>query len=402
MSVFLRRVTLLNYKSIARCDVELGPLTFLVGVNGSGKSNFLDALRFTAEALRTSLDHAMRDRGGINEVRRKSGGHPNHFGLRLDFTLPSGQEGHYAFRIAAKPSGGFEVQHEECVVQAGQALQRDAFFRVRSGQVETSSSVSPAAAADRLFLVAASGDPAFRPVYDALSHMGFYSLNPDRMKDVQSADAGDVLSRDGSNLASVVARLRRYAPDRLADIEERLELIVPGVRGVGVRAIGPKETLEFRQVVAGRKDPWRFLAVNMSDGTLRALGLLVALFQSSIDNGSTVPLVGIEEPETALHPGASGILLSALREASLTAQVLVTSHSPDLLDDPSVSDEMLRLVVSEDGRTVVGPVDEATRASLRDHLFTAGELLRTVELRPEPAVIEQAEFYQPRLFDVSG
>lgn len=76
---FIRSVSVRNYKSIAACKLELGPLTFMVGPNGAGKSNFLDALRFVSDALRTSLDHALRDRGTIREVRRRSGGHPNHF-----------------------------------------------------------------------------------------------------------------------------------------------------------------------------------------------------------------------------------------------------------------------------------------------------------------------------------
>lgn len=67
---FIDQVTIRNYKSIAACKVRLGPLMFLVGQNGSGKSNFLDALRFVADSLRTSLDHALRDRGTIKEVRR--------------------------------------------------------------------------------------------------------------------------------------------------------------------------------------------------------------------------------------------------------------------------------------------------------------------------------------------
>src|SRR4051794_15279445 len=97
-ATFLARVVLRNYKSVAECDVQLGPLTFLVGPNGAGKSNFLDALRFVADALRVSLEHALRDRGGLKEVRRRSGGHPTHFAMRLEFVLPSGARGHYAFR----------------------------------------------------------------------------------------------------------------------------------------------------------------------------------------------------------------------------------------------------------------------------------------------------------------
>ena len=78
-STFIKRVILKNYKSIAACDVQLQPLTFLVGRNGSGKSNFLDALRFVADALNSSLGHALRDRGGINDVRRRSRGTPKPF-----------------------------------------------------------------------------------------------------------------------------------------------------------------------------------------------------------------------------------------------------------------------------------------------------------------------------------
>lgn len=76
---FLRRVRLKNYKSIATCDIALGPLVALVGRNGSGKSNFLDSLRLVADGLSTTLDHALRERGGLAEVRRHSTGHPRNF-----------------------------------------------------------------------------------------------------------------------------------------------------------------------------------------------------------------------------------------------------------------------------------------------------------------------------------
>jgi energy-coupling factor transporter ATP-binding protein EcfA2 len=178
-SVVIRRVRLRNYKSIAACDVRLGPLTFLVGPNGSGKSNFLDATRFVADSLRTSLDHALRERGTIKEVRRRSGGHPNHFALRLDFTLATGSSGHYSFRVGAKQNGGYEVQEEECCVESSEFGARKAFYKVESGSVmNTSEATLPASLADRLMLVAASGQSVFRPVYDALAAIEVYNLNP--------------------------------------------------------------------------------------------------------------------------------------------------------------------------------------------------------------------------------
>jgi predicted ATPase len=385
----ISKVTLRNYKSIASCQVDLKALTFLVGPNGSGKSNFLDGIRFVADALRTSLDHALRDRGAIKEVRRRSGGHPNHFAIRLDFTLPSGAFGHYSFRVGAKPSGGFEVQNEECKLIMAGGLLTESWFHVKAGQlIGSSAKVSPPAVSDRLYLVAAAGLPEFRPAYDALSKMSFYNLNPREISDMQKPDAGELLAREGWNSASVFEKLPQTTKDTIADY---LGKIVSGIAGVEARALGSQETLEFRQVVKGQKHAWRFLAASMSDGTLRAFGILLALFQGQGRNGDAPPLVGLEEPEVALHPAASGVLLGALREASNISQIIVTSHSPDLLDDSGISDESILAVENRDGVTVIGPVDDAGRSVLRKKLFTAGELLRQNQLSPTPKSFSEVE-----------
>ena len=222
-STFITRVTLRNYKSIAACEVQLRPLMFLVGPNGAGKSNFLDSLRFVADALNSSLDHAIRDRGGINDVRRRSGGgHPNHFSIRLDFILPEGATGHYAFRISARPPGEYEVQREECRLWSAQFPTQEEYFHVKNGTVtEKSVGVAPAATKDRLYLVNASGLKEFRPVYEAFSQMGFYSLNPDKIRDLQAPDPGDLLIRDGSNLTSVLAQLSSNVKGRYRRISRK-------------------------------------------------------------------------------------------------------------------------------------------------------------------------------------
>lgn len=399
-SVLITRVVLKNYKSIASCSVRLRPLIFLVGQNGSGKSNFLDALRLVSESLNSSLDHGLRERGGINEVRRRSSGHPTHFGIRLEFALPDATSGYYAFRVGAKPKGGFEVQREECRIYAQEAFQPDKFYVVNSGQVEDSNPKPlPPAADDRLFLVAASSLPEFRPLYDCLTRMGFYNLNPDAIRDLQPPDTGEVLLRDGSNLASVLNLITVERPAAKAKVVELLSKVVPGVVDVAAKHIGKKETLEFRQKVGENEAPWRFLAENMSDGTLRALGVLIALLQSS--NGGTrkkVPLVGIEEPEVALHPGAAGVLRDGLAAASRHTQVMVTSHSPDLLDDKSISDENILAVSNRNGETIIGPVDPAGRSAIRENLFTAGELLRLSQLSPDLEQVEKTPESQLELF----
>ncbi|MBS2011486.1 MAG: AAA family ATPase [Deltaproteobacteria bacterium] len=386
-TTFITRVVLKNYKSIAACDVTLHAFTVLVGPNGAGKSNFLDALRLVSDALRNSLDHALRDRGGVGEVRRRSGGHPNNFAIRIEFRLGA-ELGHYAFRIAAQPRGGYEVALEECVVGERRYL-------VRSGVVaQAPGPVAPPASSDRLYLVNAAGLPAFRPLFDALSHMGFYNLNPEHMKALQTPDKGDLLARDGGNLASVLDRMEKSGNRSKQRVEEYLARVVTGIEGVDPVRVGHMETVDFRQRVESAKDAWRFPAINMSDGTMRALGVLVALFQQP--SPARIPLIGIEEPEVALHPAAAGVLLDCLRDGARQSQVLVTSHSPDLLDDPKLTNEHLLAVTSEEGRTLIAPLDEASRSALRDHLYTAGELLRLNQLQPSRKSLPSGQL---RLFD---
>ena len=394
--VFITRVVLNNYKSIKECSVPLGPLTFLVGQNGSGKSNFLDALRLVADGLNTSLEHALRERGGINEVRRRSSGHPTHFGIRIEWVLSNGSTGIYAFRVGSQKKGGFEVQREECRVFPPGGL-AGSFFRVECGVLkEADAKVSPPASSDRLYLVAAAGLPAFRPLYDALSHMGFYNLNPEVIREPQPPDTGEVLKRDGSNLASVLGLLEKDGG--VGRIVELLSKVVPGIQNIEIKHVGKKETLEFRQLVGTNKDSWRFMAENMSDGTLRALGVLTALFQSSKASGKRIPLVGIEEPEAAVHPGAAGVLRDGLRAASEITQIIVTSHSPDLLDDKEISNEHILSVVNRNGETSIGSLDIAGRTAIKDCLYTAGELLRLNQMEPDEAALEKVSPAQLELF----
>ena len=399
-STFITRVIVKNYKSIAACDVQLQPLTFLVGRNGSGKSNFLDSLRFVADALDSSLDHAVRARGGINDVCKRSDNprdRRNHFSIGFEFALPDGSTGNYTFKIETLLPR-YMVRSESCNIYNENLAIPDIYFNVVNGNVtDTSAAVAPAAAADRLYLVNASGLPEFRPVYDAFSRMGFYNLNPDKIRDLQTPDSGDMLIQDGSNLTSVFSQL---SPVVQENIEEYLAVVVPGVQRVYVRKFGPKETLGFRQYVRGNERPWQFLANNMSDGTLRVLGILVALFQGEGNAQKRLSLVGIEEPEIALHPAAVGVLLDGLQDAAEKTQVVITSHSPDLLDNKDLDVESILAVEARDGNTVIGRVDDASRSVLRDKLYTTGELLRLDQLQPDPeSILSETRLEQLSLFD---
>lgn len=386
-SVHIRKVGLKNYKSIASCSVELGGINVLVGRNGAGKSNFLDALRFVKESLEYSLDYAIKTRGGVDNVRRRSTGHPHNFQIGLEVQLPGSREAKYGFEISVAKRGVFFVKKEILQIFNTKG-ERCVFYKVEDGQViDATFDTMPPVSRDRLYLTNAAGLPEFRPVYEALLQIGLYNLNPESIRGLQEPDMGSLLSRDGGNIASVIERMQRECPSTVERVNSYLKMIVHDIEEVKRIALGPMETLEFKQAVEGAGHPWRFHAANMSDGTLRALGCLVAISQLSMDE-IPIRMVGIEEPEAALHPAATGSLIDAIGECAERTQVLLTTHSADLLDHIDPVKDRLFVVQSYKGTTEIGSVDPASLEAIRSHLFTPGDLLRMDQLDLDPSSLE--------------
>ncbi|NBJ09347.1 AAA family ATPase [Microvirga arsenatis] len=383
MDRYISEVLLRHYKSIGRCRVKLGSLSILVGPNGAGKSNFIDAIKFTSEALSQGLDYAIRQRGGIDGVRRRSTGHPTHFGIRLNIRLSDKASAYFAFEIGAQPNGAYVVQREVASISSDGI--EPAHYEIKRGEtVKFSGSVQafPKITSDRLMLVSLSGLEEFRDLYDFLTRMAFYNINPADIRAPQPHEAGDILSHTGRNISSVIRQMKESAPQSVERVEAYLRSINPMIEGVDNRSFGPQETLEFRQKVQNSAHPWRFLAHSMSDGTLRSIGLLTALFQNSRVYGPP-SLVSIEEPEMTIHPGAAGIVMDALFEASRSQQVIATTHSPDLLDHENLKIDDVRVVRNIDGETFVSNADKSSVDAIKQQLYTAGDLLRNRQLEPD-------------------
>jgi predicted ATPase len=131
----------------------------------------------------------------------------------------------------------------------------------------------------------------------------------------------------------------------------------------------------------------------MSEGTLHLMGLLLAIYQPYPSS-----LVAIEEPEATVHPAAAELVLQVLLDAAQDRQILITTHSPDILDAKEMSDEQIRVVMMSHGRTAITPLAQASRQAIRERLYTPGELLRINELNQEP----QAETEATEHLDLFG
>jgi predicted ATPase len=372
----ITRVVLKNYKSIRDCDVQLGPITFLVGPNGSGKSNFLEALRFLSYGLSTSLEQSLDSRSGFRSIVHRGADDPARFSIEVFFRLGIEKHGRYLMELGGLEDGRAGITREECSVKTGSVID---WFTVQAGRVESSEGVAPLASDDKLYLVKASGLAAFEPVYRRLTGIVIYNPVPDDIRGFKPEKLYRNLDRNGSGVAEAVYRLKAFAPDRLARVTDYLRRVNSNVLDIDAVSVDANYNLRFGLDRGGgvREE---FPSQSVSDGTLRALAVLVALFQSSERN--PLSLIGLEEPEAGLHPAAASVLFDSLMEGSGLNQIVVTSHSPDLLDRDDIPENSVKAVAMFDGRTIIGEADEAGKTALKNRLYTTGELMRMDQLRP--------------------
>ncbi len=388
---FISRVRLKNFKSIAECDVRLGPLTMLVGPNGSGKSNFLQALTLLGRAVSTTPYEAVNGLGGLSELVRRAPEPAESFSIDVEATMPwAGTREHlltarYGFEVGAAPRQAlrpFEVLRETCEVSFGSNAWR---FSVERGLVQEEGRVPPAGRIepDRLYLPVAATQRTYSPLALGLASMQSYNLSLEALREPAPLLEGAALDPRGDHLGDVLSAIARVRPELKRRIDAYLSAIAPGIEGVDPYVAGHYMTVAFR--AHGRQEAGgiEFGPESISDGTIRAAGILAALFQLPVADGR-ISLIGIEEPEIALHPAAAGVLFDALTEASEQVQLVVTTQSPDLLDRDDLEISAVRAVNMEDGVTRIGEVDRASRQIVADKLYTLGELMRGNQISPEP------------------
>jgi predicted ATPase len=368
----ITRLTVANYRSIGEAELHLGPLTVLVGPNGVGKSNLLDAIHFLSDALTLGLDAAVTRRHGIKRLRRWSPSKPRNVMMEVEIRGNSPTYARYRLVLKSERDGNYTVQSEELDCETAEGTPY--WLRAKGGVAKTSDdeNLGPRGA-DALWV-------PLRPSFEAhlfvsqMQRMGFYSIFPNALRDPQSPDVDFPLETHGRNLTAVLRRIDRAGPEARAQIVAALTRLVPAIHNVRVRPVGSHLVVEFSHTNGVGSGHW-LDSSQESDGTLRMLGVLTALYQTP-----SPALVGIEEPELTIHPGMLATLRDAIVEASeKRTQVIVTTHSPDLMSLFDV--DCLRVAEMTPEGTKVGPVASSQRAVIRDELFSPGELARSEGLR---------------------
>lgn len=363
----LTSVELQHFRNIASQKVKLGPLRVLVGRNGAGKSNFVDGLRFLRDCMLLGLDSAVMQRGGIKAIRQWAPKKPYKcVGIAVE-GVDRDSHWRYAIEIGARDEEHHIIREAFMSGEAQSGL-LDAVYDIREGEWHSRpKGVMPNLNDRTLVLPLVGGQEPFTDAARALADMDFYSIYPRVLAEPQRPFDTSRLDEEGYNLASVLLRMQRDSPQAMRAVSADLSAIVENIDSIRIRRIGQRLVMEFRH--PGPREPHWLEAGQQSDGTLRALGLLVALHQVPVPH-----LIAVEEPELNLHPGAMGLLCDSFMEASRTTQILLTTHSPDLIS--RFPADVLLAVESVDGEAHIGPIDEAQREAIAEQLFSAGDLLR--------------------------
>jgi predicted ATPase len=382
----LTSVTVSNFRTIGHTvSVSLGRITALVGPNGSGKSSVADTFRFVSDALRMGLEAAITKRHGIAAVRRWSPGHPFDLSVRIDFEIAH-RTGYYEFTLTGDRSEEYRVKREAMWFTNPDLLGGgDFIFEVADGQWRSSAAdLRPQVDPLSLALPLLAGDRRVKPVADALRYVEIYSIFPDTLREPQKFDPAKPMHEHGNNWCSILKGMdeEKWEPELVA----ALGALTGDIDSIRVEPVGGFLTARFRHPYdeprpgIRKRDKW-FDASQESDGTLRVAGILTALLQEP-----PLTLVGIEEPELTVHPGAIPLLFDHIKQASLRSQVLLTTHSPELLDLLDADD--VRIVSRSEGATNVSGMQLSQREAVKTRLLTVSELVRTGALKAEPRVAD--------------
>lgn len=392
--MFLKTVRIQHYKSLAEVELtDLKPLTLLVGANAVGKSNTVDALKFLRDIAVDGLDHAMSTRGGIGIVRQYSPTRPFQISIAVEFVQffekDIQRDGRYEIIISSLKGGNYRVEHEAAnwwdehpIFDENDNLidiEIDSFTFSRGAAGEV---VFNGEREDILFPpdMAVLGSRIFhmRLINSFFSRFRFSSIYPNTLREPSRPDTDRVLKESGQNWASILKSLRKTSAGRqaLERIKEMMQVVMPTLQDVTVKSVGGYLVPQFRVKDSTTTNAHDFDPVQLSDGTLRIFGILLALYQTP-----PPPFLALEEPEQTVHPAILATLAEAFREVSEQTQLFVTSHSPHFVD--FFNPEEIRVVSMKNGKTLVSPIRRVQMEAIKEHLISLEELMVSEGLQPE-------------------
>jgi len=394
--VRIKKLHVRNFASFEDAEIELQPITALIGVNDAGKTNLLKAFGLLGRLCKHTLETSIKPYGGMSQctfLGRLQGGLelevwgdlfidggksaplPFHYDVTLesfDMRLPP--------RIAEESLkiGAVQLRRrsdEGLVVKAdGSPLQWQmpgnyTFLGVIGNPQNVG---APAQIAPWL-----QEHPELLLLQRGLSAMQIYRLRPDRLAHPSGSEVDPQLHTDGQNLSAVLEALASNPEHRarMDAIRSALKDAISYITDVGVKAVpGNKEGVVLKTVQFGNRfgeTDWFVQASQASDGLLLLLAYLVIIY-----GPQNAAVLMVEEPENGVHLARLQQLIAWLRDVAKRSNhsVLLTTHSPYLLDALKPSEVCIVTRSGERGSTRLSPMAKFPELEKWRKGFSLGEI----------------------------
>jgi len=394
-----------NFKSFKDLDLNLGPFNVVIGPNAAGKSNFVEIFCFLKTLEDNDLDNAVSLHGGHEAILNRRVGPSSSLRMRTisdqqmkwagwadvqvhettyDFALRVGNRqnglsvGEESFSQKLRTGVSDEGIELSVGVFMSEGKRRveinppDLFERIKKTGIDPGRAprVTPDAYIEQLSSVIEStrasalltryGFFGFMAPSDSLfRRVGIYDIDPRAVKRPHATAGRASLEENGENLALVLRNIL-VDPEKSRKFHNLLQYMLPFVSEVGVeRYVGDSVLLKLRESY----HEGDLLANLLSDGTVDVVALIVALFFEDKD------VVIIEEPERNLHPHLISGLMELMKDASRSRQVIITTHSPEVVRHAGVENLLLLSRDKEGFSTVSKPAEkEEVRVFLENDL----------------------------------
>ncbi len=345
----ITHVTAHNWRNFKNLDVAVADRLLIVGPNAAGKSNLLDLFRFLGDISRKGggLAAALEARGGLSRARCLFARN-NHKGeLAIMVDLRDGEdEWRYELAIKGKKGGhNHPIVVREIVTRNGSEL---------LSRPDANDDRDP----DQLtqtHLEQISANREFRPIAEYFAKVNYFHLVPQMIRYPQAGGASPRVF-GSSMIADMNATPVRTRQAWFRRIERALQSAVPGFETLRLEV----DKAGQPHLIAGyrnwRRNPSEQNETDFSDGTLRLIGLLWTIISSPANGGVLL----LEEPELSLNAAVVQKLASllAMAQRGTSMQVILSTHSPELLDDEGIRPgEVLVLQVTSDA-TVANQLSE--------------------------------------------
>ncbi len=325
-----------NYRALREVEFkDLTPMTVLLGPNGSGKSTVFDVFNFLSECFQSGLRHAWDRRGRSKELKSRGAEGPIQF--QLKYRERSGSPVITYLLAIDEGAKGPVVVEESLRWRRKSSGNPFKFLEFRQGEGDAVSGEEPDEQAKRIKTSLRSPDliavntlgqlsdhPRVAALREFIADWYVSYLSVEKTREQPESGPQERLSKSGDNLPNVIQYLKEQHPDQLEHIFQVLRQRVPRLENV-ISEQMPNGNLLLQIKDAPFDQP--ILAKFASDGTMKMLSYLTVLFDPEPPH-----FIGLEEPENFLHPRLLPELAEVCREASANSQLLITSHSPFLLN----------------------------------------------------------------------